>query len=76
MTRKRSATRDDKHAAREVDSDCRVSCALERAILTIGRDCVLRRQYLRKRWQGYHSIEEQPRSESPLPMRRAVTETA
>lgn len=58
MTRKRSETREGARVARNVcDRDCQVSCVLDRAILTIGRDSALRRQYLRRRWQGYHSIE-------------------
>jgi hypothetical protein len=53
MTQKCSETRDGRRVARDVcDSECRISCALDRAILTIGRDSALRRQYLRKQWQG------------------------
>jgi hypothetical protein len=36
--------------SREVHS----SCSLDRAFLTLGRDSVLRRSYLRKRWQSSH----------------------
>jgi hypothetical protein len=66
MAQKPSETRDGSCVARGVcDSGRRVSYTLERAILAIGRDSALRRRYLRKRWQGSHSIEMPPSEHKP-----------
>lgn len=41
------------------DSGCRVPRSLDRALVALGRDSVLRRKHLRTRWQGRHAIEGQ-----------------
>ncbi len=45
------------------DSGCLGSLSLDRALVTLGRDSVLRRRYLRRRWQGRHAGGRSPSRE-------------